>query len=144
MIFNFEIDEESSTQAIENVLSSPFSEQIKVYNTSIQSFSNEATETFDLIVSNPPYIETKTIASLSEEVKKEPILALDGGEDGLDFYRKIAKEARNYLTPCGYLALEIGYNQKDSVEKILKQNNYSNIYSKKDLGGNDRIIIATI
>lgn len=115
--------------------------KIKIINSDLFKNINEK---FDIIVSNPPYIETKTIASLSEEVKKEPILALDGGEDGLDFYRKIAKEARNYLTPCGYLALEIGYNQKDSVEKILKQNNYSNIYSKKDLGGNDRIIIATI
>lgn len=101
-------------------------------------------EKFNMIVSNPPYIETETIKTLSEEVKKEPIIALDGGVDGLNFYRKIAEEAKYYLKQKGYLALEIGYNQKHAVEEILKQNYYKNIYSKKDLGGNDRIVVAQI
>ena len=99
-------------------------------------------EKFNMIVSNPPYIEKNTLDSLSEEVKKEPILALDGGQDGLDFYRKIAEKAKEHLYDNGYLALEIGYNQKNDVIKILKENNYKNIYSKKDFGNNDRIIIA--
>lgn len=99
---------------------------------------------FDIIVSNPPYIETDTIKKLSEEVKKEPILALDGGIDGLDFYKKIAKEAIEYLNPNGILAFEIGYNQKKEVENILKNNRYINIYSKKDLAQNDRIVIGKI
>ena len=99
---------------------------------------------FDIIVSNPPYIESEVIKTLSEEVKKEPILALDGGEDGLDFYRKIAKEAKDYIDKEGYLALKIGYNQRTEVEKILKENGYKNIYSRKDLGGNDRIVVGQI
>lgn len=97
---------------------------------------------FDIIVSNPPYIETKTIESLSEEVKNEPHIALDGGEDGLVFYREIIKNAKEYLNPNGYLALEIGYNQKEKVEKLLDENGYKNIYSKKDLSGNDRVVVA--
>ena len=99
---------------------------------------------FDIIVSNPPYIESEVIKTLSEEVQKEPILALDGGEDGLDFYRKIAKEAKDYIEKEGYLALEIGYNHRLAVEIILKENGYKNIYSRKDLGGNDRIVVGQI
>ena len=99
---------------------------------------------FDIIVSNPPYIEKSVIPSLSEEVKQEPILALDGGDDGLDFYQRITKDAKKYLNENGYLAFEIGYNQKDSVEKILRENGYKNIYSRKDLSGNDRIVVGQI
>lgn len=99
---------------------------------------------FDIIVSNPPYIETEIIKTLSEEVKKEPFLALDGGEDGLDFYRKIIEDAKEYLNENGYLAFEIGYNQKDVVEKILRDGGYRNIYSRKDLSGNDRIVVGQI
>ena len=99
---------------------------------------------FDIIVSNPPYIETDVIKTLSKEVQNEPVFALDGGQDGLDFYRRIIKDAKNFLREKGFLALEIGYNQRESVEKLLKENNYKNIYSKKDLGGNDRIVVANI
>ncbi len=99
---------------------------------------------FDIIVSNPPYIETETIKELSEEVKQEPILALDGGKDGLEFYKKIVKEAKKYLNKDGYLAFEIGYNQKQEVEKLLRENNYKNIYSRKDLAGNYRIVVGQI
>ena len=97
---------------------------------------------FDVIVSNPPYIETETIKTLSEEVKREPIIALDGGKDGLDFYRQIVMEAKKYLNSKGYLAFEIGYNQKLALEEIFEQNDYKNIYSKKDLSGNDRVVVA--
>lgn len=97
---------------------------------------------FDIIVCNPPYIESDIIKTLPKEVQNEPVLALNGGKDGLDFYRIIIKEAKNHLNKDGYLALEIGFNQKEKVKKLLKDNNYQNIYSKKDLGGNDRIIIS--
>lgn len=99
-------------------------------------------ETFDIIVSNPPYIETKVIKELSKEVQNEPHLALDGGADGLKFYRIIAKDAKNKLTPNGMLFLEIGYNQKESVSKILEENGYKDIKVLKDLGDNDRVVIA--
>lgn len=99
---------------------------------------------FDIIVSNPPYIETDTIKTLSEEVKNEPMLALDGGKDGLDFYRKISEDAKKYLNKDGFLAFEIGYNQKIAVENLLKENGYKNIYSRKDLSGNDRIVVGQV
>lgn len=100
-------------------------------------------EKFDVIVSNPPYIETKTIQALDKEVQMEPKLALDGGEDGLDLYRRIIKEAYKYLNNNGTLALEIGYNQKDKVINLIKASNmYKDIYSKKDLSNNDRIVVC--
>ncbi len=100
-------------------------------------------EEFDIIVSNPPYIETDEILNLNKQVQNEPHLALDGGKDGLDFYRIFANEAYKYLNKGGYLCLEIGYNQKEKVIELLnKTNKYSEIYAKKDLSGNDRIVIA--
>ena len=105
---------------------------------------DEINEKFDIIVSNPPYIESNAIEGLSNEVKNEPKIALDGGKDGLDFYRKIIKEAPNFLNKIGVLALEIGYNQKDAVEKMLKTYKYKNIQIKKDLSNIDRVIIGEI
>lgn len=98
---------------------------------------------FDIIVSNPPYIETEVIKNLSKEVQQEPKLALDGGSDGLFFYREIIKQVSSYLKEDGYLCLEIGFDQKDSVIKLLKESNsYTDIQAKTDLAGLDRILIA--
>lgn len=100
---------------------------------------------FDVIVSNPPYIKRTDINYLSEEVRKEPNLALDGGIDGLDFYRKITEQAIDYLKLGSYLCYEIGFDQKDDVIDIInKQEHYSKTYCKKDLGGNDRVIITQV
>ena len=100
-------------------------------------------ETFDIIVSNPPYIETDVIKTLSKDVQNEPFIALDGGKDGLDIYKKIVNDAYKYLNEDGTLALEIGYNQKEQVINLLKESgNYTDIYSKKDLGGNNRIVLC--
>ncbi len=96
---------------------------------------------FDIIVSNPPYIETEIINTLSVEVKQEPHIALDGGQDGLDFYRIIAKEGSKYLKENGAILLEIGYNQKESVTKLFEEmEEYANIECIQDLSGNDRVI----
>lgn len=97
---------------------------------------------FDIIVSNPPYIESEVISTLDKEVQNEPHIALDGGEDGLKFYRVLAEQSKKYLNDNGTICLEIGYNQREAVEEILKECNYKNIYSKKDLSGNDRIVVA--
>ena len=98
---------------------------------------------FDIIVSNPPYIRTDEIKNLSKQVKEEPYIALNGGIDGLHFYRKIIKEAKGYIKNNGYLCLEIGYNQMESVLGIFKENKeYKNLKQIKDWSGNDRCIIA--
>ena len=100
---------------------------------------------FDIIVSNPPYIETETIKTLSKDVQSEPKIALDGGKDGLDFYRKIADSGSKYLNRQGYICLEIGYNQRIAVRQILEnKKRYVNINCIKDLCGNDRVITAQI
>lgn len=102
-------------------------------------------EKFDIIVSNPPYIEKDVIKSLSKQVQNEPKIALDGGKDGLLFYRKLIKEAPNFLNDNGYLCMEIGYNQKEEVIKLAKQEEtFSKIEAIKDLSGNDRVIICKI
>lgn len=98
---------------------------------------------FDIIISNPPYIKSKDIEKLQIEVKDhEPIVALDGGEDGLDFYRKISFEAKNYLGKAGNLIFEIGFDQKHDVVKILENHNYEIVKCCQDLAANDRVIIA--
>ena len=100
---------------------------------------------FDVIVSNPPYIATDEIKKLPLEVQNEPKLALDGGKDGLDFYRKIAKDGYKYLNRQGYLCMEIGYDQRIAVRKIIdNEKRYVETYSKKDLCQNDRIIVTRI
>lgn len=102
-------------------------------------------EKFDIIVSNPPYIKNEEIKSLSKQVQNEPYIALAGGEDGLDFYRKIIDEAYKYINKNGYLCLEIGYDQKEDLIKLIKQNeNYEYENCIKDLSNNDRCIIAKI
>ena len=99
---------------------------------------------FDLIISNPPYIESEVIEGLEPEVKDhEPRLALDGGTDGLNFYRKIAQEAAAYLKKDGVLMMEIGCEQKDAVKEILCQTGeYERIIDLTDLTGRDRIVAA--
>lgn len=98
---------------------------------------------FDLIVSNPPYIATKEIETLEPEVRKyDPVLALDGKEDGLFFYRGIVKEAGKYLRRGGHLLFEIGYDQGRSVPALLEAAGYTEIQVKKDLAGLDRVVIA--
>ncbi|MBR0438440.1 MAG: peptide chain release factor N(5)-glutamine methyltransferase [Clostridia bacterium] len=98
---------------------------------------------FDIIVSNPPYIDDKAYSELDPRVRKhEPAIALKGGDDGLKFYRKIISEAKTFLNPGGYLLLEIGYDQKEAVEGLMRQYDYTDIRSYKDYSGNDRIVMA--
>lgn len=97
---------------------------------------------FDIIVSNPPYIKTNVISLLPEEVQHEPHIALDGKEDGLYFYRKIIKDVKPYLNKNGMVFFEIGYDQREEVENLFKENGYINVYSKKDYALNDRIVVG--
>ena len=106
-------------------------------------FSNINDENFDIIVSNPPYIETDIISTLNVEVQKEPLLALNGGPDGLNFYRLIINNGGKYLKNNGKLFLEIGYNQKNSLFNIINNSAiFSNPSCIKDFGNNDRVIIC--
>lgn len=96
---------------------------------------------FDLIVCNPPYIPPAVIAGLMEEVRShEPRLALDGGEDGLMFYRRIARESRDFLSPGGILAFEIGHDQSSEVMRYMREARFSRVCCRKDYAGNDRVV----
>lgn len=99
---------------------------------------------FDIIVSNPPYIETNIIDTLDTNVRDfEPYTALDGGEDGLVFYRRITEIAPDMLTEGGILAFEIGYNQGKSVSELMRAN-FNDVRIIKDLCRNDRVVIGTL
>ena len=108
-------------------------------------FQDLGQEKYDIIVSNPPYIKRKELETLDREVKREPRLALDGGEDGLDFYRKIIDRGYEYLKYGGYICLEIGYDQKEEVMQIIEnRKQYKDTYCKKDLYDNDRVVVTRL
>lgn len=113
---------------------------VKFINSNL--FENIEEKNFDIIVSNPPYITEKEMQELENQVKKEPELALYGGVNGLDFYKKITENAKEYLKKEGLLIFEIGYKQKEDVSKILIENKFKNIKCVKDLQGLDRVIIG--
>ena len=96
---------------------------------------------YNVIVSNPPYIRSDVIPTLSPEVKDhDPMLALDGMEDGLYFYKMIIEESVDYIDKDGWLMFEIGHDQGEDVKKLMENAGYSNVYVKKDLAGLDRIV----
>ena len=96
----------------------------------------------DLIVSNPPYLTASEMEDLQPEVAKEPAMALAAGEDGLDFYRALARHYQTPLRPGGTLALEIGWQQREAVTALLEANGWADIACRKDFGGNDRCVTA--
>ncbi len=119
-------------------------QKVKIKFIQSDVFKNMKKERFDLIISNPPYIPSKDILTLDDEVKKyDPLIALDGGDDGLFFYREIAENATRFLNKGGILVLEIGEDQGQSVKKLL-QKNFETIRIKKDYSNNDRIVIAKL
>ena len=140
-IYAIDISENALEVAKINAKKQKVEKQITFVHSNL--FENLEENNFDFIVSNPPYIRTKLIDTLSNEVKAEPILALDGGEDGLKYYQEIVKESALYLKENGRLCFEIGYDQKKQVEDLINDSKiYKEIYSKKDFAGQDRIIIA--
>ncbi len=108
-----------------------------------QNWADGMTEKFDLIISNPPYIPTAEIDNLTDDVKKfDPMLALDGGQDGLDCYRYLAKQIKPLLKEDAFAILEFGHNQALYVGEIFKQHGYHVLKIFKDLGGRKRAIIV--
>ena len=99
---------------------------------------------FDLVISNPPYIESEIIPTLQTEVQKEPKMALDGGTDGLDFYRSITQKWSDKLKPGGMMAFELGEGQFDRVKAMMKEIGFENINEFKDLGNIQRAINGTL
>lgn len=133
---------ESRVTFIEGNVLSPL-EELKLYNS------------IDIIVSNPPYIPTMDIQELQKEVAEfEPKLALDGGEDGLDFYREIVRESKKYLVEGGVLAFEIGYDQGQAVKELMLWDrgtgtmshlcSFKDVKIIKDLAGHDRVVIGRV
>ena len=105
----------------------------------------EAAERFDLITCNPPYIRSGDMAGLQPEVRdNEPAMALDGGEDGLDFYRRLAEEAGQFLNPSGCVCFEIGFDQAADVSALLENAGFQEVRVLKDLAGLDRVVTAYV
>ena len=99
---------------------------------------------FNAIVSNPPYIPTAALDTLQAEVQQEPRLALDGGEDGLNFYRRIIFDAPKFLVKGGLLAVEVGINQSEAVKTLFEQSNFVDVTIFKDLSGIERVVIGHV
>lgn len=127
-------------------------QNIKLNNSAVNALNGDifechkdiADNSLDLIVSNPPYIKTAYIASLQKEVQHEPAMALDGGESGLDFYRRIVPLWKSKLKAGGALAFELGEGQYDEVSRILADNGFGGITESIDFGGIQRAIIGTL
>lgn len=131
-----------SPQAIKNttINKNKFNSNIKIIESDLFDKVNNK---FDIIYSNPPYIKTKEIENLQVEVREhEPRLALDGGEDGLVFYRKIVKESKDYLKENGFLVFEIGYDEGNEVLQLMKDKFDVKIY--KDLNNFDRVVVGRL
>lgn len=131
-----------SPQAIKNtnVNKNNLKSNIKILESDL---FEEINEKFDLIYSNPPYIKSNEIENLQVEVRDhEPRLALDGGSDGLYFYRKIIKDAPNFLNSHGYLVFEIGYDEAEDISSIMRENFETKIY--KDLNNLDRVVVGRL
>ncbi len=138
------IDISSKAIQIANINSKnlKLNQRSKFYTMSLNKFFHKK---LDLIVSNPPYIKTKDIRNLKDDVRKfEPKLALDGGNDGLDVIQKVIYKSRNILKIKGMLALEIGNGQFKKVSKILKSNKFRIKYLLKDYKENIRCILSTL
>lgn len=138
-----DISKDALKIAKKNAIINEVENQITFVNSNM--FENLNNEKFDIIVSNPPYIRSEEINKLDLEVQREPSIALNGGKDGLDFYRKIIIDGYQYLKYGGYICLEIGYDQKLDVIKLIEnEEKFEKTYSKKDLYDNDRIVITRL
>lgn len=142
-VYSLDISDKALSIGLKNAISNEVEDKINFIKSNIFSGIEDKGLELDVIVSNPPYIRRADINTLHTQVKDyEPYIALEGGEDGLNFYRDITRESVKYLKDKGILAFEVGHDQAEDVSEILKHNGYTNIYTKKDLQGIDRVVIG--
>ena len=140
---SFDISDIALEVGKKNAISNEVDDRVEFIKSDLFSSIENKSIQFDVIVSNPPYIPKMDIETLHIQVKDyEPYTALEGGEDGLDFYRSITEQSRMYLKENGILAYEVGHDQAQDVSEIMKSNGYTKIYTKKDLQGIDRVVIG--
>lgn len=140
---SYDIDEVALDVTERNIFNLNLEQRAKVQYSDLLQKAIEDKESFDMIVSNPPYIRKDVIPTLMEDVKDyEPYIALCGGDDGLNFYRTITTQSLKVLKKGGALAYEIGHDQKDDVISILKENGFEGIYALQDFSGLDRVVIG--
>lgn len=139
-----DISEEALKVARRNAVTLECEDRMSFYQGDLFGALPKDGRKFDIITSNPPYIPTAVIRTLEPEVREhEPMLALDGTEDGLHYYRRIAADAGRYLEDGGFIYLEIGHDQGEAVSTLLKENGFSNVRVLKDLPGKDRVVCAS-
>lgn len=144
-VIMYDISEDALAVAKLNIERFNLSKSVHVEFSDLLKVAISQSEKFQVVVSNPPYIREAVIPTLMEDVKNyEPYIALSGGSDGLDFYRRITKESLLVLEEDGLLAFEIGYDQREEVKAILLKAGFENIECIKDLSGNDRVIKGTL
>ncbi|NLW10455.1 MAG: peptide chain release factor N(5)-glutamine methyltransferase, partial [Clostridiaceae bacterium] len=135
-----DISAEALAYSKSNINAYSLNESTRIHQTNVWP---DMPSKWDLITANPPYINRGLIDDLQPEVSvKEPMLALDGGADGLDFYRVIYSQAANKLNPSGIIACEHGFDQAESIRQIANEYGWHNIYQYNDFGGNPRVTIC--
>ncbi len=141
----YDISDDALTVAKLNIERFDLAIRVNVENSDLLKDPIEQNKKFEVVVSNPPYIREAVIPTLMDDVKNyEPYIALSGGKDGLDFYRRITEESLQVLEKGGLLAFEIGYDQREEVTGILLKSGFEKIKCIKDLAGNDRVIKAIL
>ena len=141
-VYAVELSEQAFSYLEKNIENNKVENIIKIKDDIFSCYGNFLDNTFDIIISNPPYIESNTISSLQTEVQNEPVMALDGGKDGLDFYRVIAEKWVSKLKSGGSIALEIGEEQAESVSELLENNGIFDIEVIKDIQNLDRAVFG--
>ncbi len=142
-IYAAELSDKAYSYLVKNIELNQVRNVFPLHQDISQCYENFDDHFFDVIISNPPYIRTEEITSLQKEVQYEPLMALDGGTDGLIFYHLIVQKWISKLKSGGVISLEIGEDQGNDVSKLLKQNQIENITIIKDIQGFDRTVFGT-
>lgn len=146
-VYSVDIDKKANAVAEENSKRLKLPGRVKILEGDLfQGIKNMGLKnSVDIIVSNPPYIPEDEIFGLQDEIKKyEPLWALDGGEDGLDYYRRIIPQSKEYLKNRGILVFEMGFDQGRKIKELMEKENFRNINILKDLQGLDRVITGEL